>query len=174
VPGISNFHEINLRTYAVDERGVPGVWFLSLDADTRLGVWWGQTRFRLPYVYAHMSSDIDRKTGRIEYRSHRPGTDERLSSHFAYQPTGALRTAEPGSLEFFLVERYVLFSVDAHSRIASGRVHHPPYEYSDADTEVKDALFELNGLPRPGRPADHAIISPGVDVEVFALESTSR
>ena len=174
VPGISNFQEINLRTYAVDENGVPGVWFLSLDADTRLGVWWGRTWYGLPYAYARMSSQNDRDTGQIDYRSHRPGTDEQLASRFTYRPIGQPRTAEPGSLEFFLVERYVLFSADPQSQLATGRVHHPPYKYSDAEATATDALFELNELPRPDRPADHAIISPGVDVEIFALETASR
>ena len=33
LPGLSNFLEINLRTYVYDERGVAGVWFYSLDAN---------------------------------------------------------------------------------------------------------------------------------------------
>ena len=31
VPGLSSFPELNLRTYVVDKRGRPGVWFYSLD-----------------------------------------------------------------------------------------------------------------------------------------------
>ena len=171
VPGISNFQEINLRTYAVDENGIPGVWFLSLDANTRLGVWWGRTWYGLPYSFARTSYTRSQENGEIDYRSHRPGTDKRTASRFTYRSTGPRRIAEPGTLEFFLLERYVLFSADAGSRIATGRVHHPPYEYSDAESTADDALFELNKLPRPGRPPDHAVVSPGVDVEVFALET---
>ena len=37
VPGISNFHELNVRTYVVRD-GVPGVWFYSLDAAKALAV----------------------------------------------------------------------------------------------------------------------------------------
>ena len=33
MPGISNFMEMNLRTYVHDREGVPGVWFYSLDAN---------------------------------------------------------------------------------------------------------------------------------------------
>src|SRR3990172_1255020 len=33
VPGISDFNEVNVRTYVHDENGTPGVWFYSLDAD---------------------------------------------------------------------------------------------------------------------------------------------
>lgn len=174
VPGISSFQEVNLRTYAVDEQGIPGVWFLSLDADTRVGTWWGRTLYRLPYFYSHMSHEWNRSTGQVRYASHRSGSSERLASHFDYLPCGEPRTAEPGTLEFFLIERYVLFADAGRSRIAAGRVHHPPYVFSDAEVTANDALFELNGLPRPNRPADHAVVSRGVDVEVFALQSCSH
>ncbi|MGE9270967.1 MAG: DUF2071 domain-containing protein, partial [Verrucomicrobiales bacterium] len=33
LPGISWFHELNVRTYVHDQRGIPGVWFLSLDCN---------------------------------------------------------------------------------------------------------------------------------------------
>ncbi len=38
LPGISNFMEMNLRTYVHDRSGVPGVWFYSLEANQRLAV----------------------------------------------------------------------------------------------------------------------------------------
>lgn len=173
IPGISDFQEVNLRTYVVDENGVPGVWFLSLDANTRLGTWWGRTFYQLPYRYARMQHCWDRQTGRVDCTAQRSKTTEKLISRFCYQPSGPLAIAEPGSLEFFLVERYVLFARTRDAQIASGRVHHPPYQVCAAEAEGNDALFELNGLPRPHRPADHQLISRGVDVEIFALQPSS-
>jgi uncharacterized protein len=38
LPVISTTHELNVRTY-VHNDGVPGVWFLSLDACNRFAVW---------------------------------------------------------------------------------------------------------------------------------------
>ena len=35
VPGLSNFPELNVRTYVHDKNGVAGVWFFSLDAGQR-------------------------------------------------------------------------------------------------------------------------------------------
>ncbi|MFG0295490.1 MAG: YqjF family protein, partial [Maioricimonas sp. JB045] len=49
VPGISNFLELNLRTYVCDDAGRPGVWFYSLDASQPLAVWAARTFFHLPY-----------------------------------------------------------------------------------------------------------------------------
>ena len=42
-----------MRTYATLD-GVPGVWFLSLDATQPLGVWAARTLFHLPYLHARM------------------------------------------------------------------------------------------------------------------------
>jgi uncharacterized protein len=55
VPGISNFMELNLRTYVHDREGVPGVWFYSLDANQHLAVKIARRFFHLPYVFAHMN-----------------------------------------------------------------------------------------------------------------------
>jgi len=37
-------------------------------------------------------------------------------------------------------------------------------------TEWDDAALELDGLMRARREADHAVMSPGVAVEVFGLQ----
>jgi uncharacterized protein YqjF (DUF2071 family) len=36
VPGLSSFHEVNVRTYVHQDGCEPGVWFLSLDASNLL------------------------------------------------------------------------------------------------------------------------------------------
>jgi uncharacterized protein YqjF (DUF2071 family) len=171
IPGTVNFLELNLRTYVHDEHGTPGVWFFSLDANSRLAVhgarWW----YRLPYWPARMSAEIDAATNRVDYRSHRVGRPAESASRFLYEPRGALREAAPGSLEHFLIERYVLFAEVRPGRIASGRVCHPPYRFADASLRSwDDRLLELNGFPRAGREPDHAVVAEGVTVEVFSLQ----
>ncbi|MDP4593007.1 MAG: hydantoinase B/oxoprolinase family protein, partial [Beijerinckiaceae bacterium] len=56
VPGISDFMELNLRTYVHDKAGVPGVWFYSLDANQWMAVQIARRFFHLPYEYAKMKS----------------------------------------------------------------------------------------------------------------------
>ena len=55
VPGISNFHELNVRTYVHDAQGNPGVWFYSLDCNQPLAVQLARRLFSLPYVNARQS-----------------------------------------------------------------------------------------------------------------------
>jgi len=46
VPGLSDADQINVRTY-VHRDGVPGLWFLSLDANNPLAVWAARLGYRL-------------------------------------------------------------------------------------------------------------------------------
>ena len=172
LPGISDFLELNVRTYVYNEDGIPGVWFYSLDANQWLAVRAARRFFFLPYFDCRMKAEKASETAEIRYLSHRRGTTEDLSSCFQYRPQGTARQAKPGTLEFFLIERYVLFAGSPnHARPRTGRVHHQPYPLVDVDvTEWDDAVFELDGLTRPGREADHAVMSPGVSVEVFGLQ----
>ncbi len=166
LPRLSNFMELNVRTYVYDEAGMPGVWFYSLDANQPLAVKIARRFFHLPYEHAAMESSRT-AAGAIHYRSLRLGTAE--PTIFEYAPGAELPTAAPGSLEFFLIERYRLFAF-AHGRLRSGAVFHQPYPLCEASvTAWDDRLFALDGFASPGRAPDHLIMSRGVDVTIFPL-----
>ena len=170
VPYVSNFLELNLRTYAHDENGTPGVWFYSLDASRLLAVLVARMTFHLPYYWSRMATRADRE-GVITYRCRRWWGADRHQSEYRYRQTGPLTTAEPGTLEFFLVERYVLFSPLSEGRLTTGRVHHPPYQFAPCHlTQWDTSVFRVQGLEEPTGPPVHALFSPGVDVEVFPLD----
>jgi uncharacterized protein len=52
-----------------------------------------------------------------------------------------LRT-RPGSLEFYLTERYCLFTIDREGQPARASIHHVPWPLEEADAEI-----ERNDLP---------------------------
>ena len=166
VPGISNFLELNLRTYVHDSHGRPGVWFYSLDANQALAVKIAQTVFSLPYRHAKMEAKTDMP---IELHSTRTGQPRQT---FIYEPGEPIGHSEPGSLEFFLVERYLLFSYRAASqKLFMGRIHHEPYALHKPEVSAYSRdLFRLNGFEDPERGHDHALLSTGVDVSVYGLE----
>lgn len=171
VPGLSSFLELNLRTYAVDRAGRPGVWFYTLETHHRLAVFMARTFFHLPYRYADMNL---RHTGDawIHYhcQSRRKGVRQ-PGQAFAWRRHGTIRTAEPGSLEFFLLERYRLFAgPDRRSRLFSGQVRHRPYPVQSAELDHMDTrLFPLHGFPEPEGPPDAVHASAGVRVNVHPL-----
>jgi uncharacterized protein YqjF (DUF2071 family) len=173
VPGLSNFMEMNLRTYVHDHNGVPGVWFYSLDADQWLAVKIARRFFHLPYE--HAVTQFNRTAeGRIRYESLRTGARADGSRCvFEYAPGAALPEPGPASLEFFLVERYRLYS-SAPDGLRRGAVFHEPYRLCRADlSEWDENLLPLNGFAPTGRPPDHVLMSRGVDVTIFPLERVS-
>ena len=170
VPGISDFMELNLRTYVHDRAGVPGVWFYSLDANQWLAVKIARRFFHLPYKHAGMKSSRTPE-GRIRYEAVRTG--ERANGEtcvFEYAPAAELSQSSPDSLEFFLIERYRLYS-SAPDGLRRGAVFHHPYPLCRANVTAWDEhLLTLNGFTPRGRPPDHIVISRGVDVTIFPLE----
>ena len=74
---------------------------------------------------------------------------------------------EPGSLEFFLVERYLLYAARG-DRLWSGRVFHSPYRLRSASIHKVDESLVLAAGLEP-RPFVHSAFSEGVDVEIFPL-----
>ena len=134
----------------------------------RLAVWAARTFFKLPYFNAQMSAQYD-GMGAIDYSTYCKGTDCKRASRFRYLPSSEPISAEIGSLEFFLAERYILFA-EARKGLASGQVWHTPYPLSSAEVPIWDAnLLHLDQLDIPQRPPDLAHFSSGVSVDIFPL-----
>lgn len=180
-PGLSWFLELNLRTYVHTADGTPGVWFYSLDCNQPIAVQLARTFFSLPYVHARQRgvrpSALNNYTA--EFRSQRPplSTEQISGTHgwsnsFSYSaiPGSVPAPAEPGTLEYFLAERYVLFSRSARTgQLASGRVWHEPYKLAPAHVSAATSLFGDNGFSLP-EGFGHQMVSDGVDVSIFNLQ----
>jgi uncharacterized protein YqjF (DUF2071 family) len=168
VPGISDFLELNVRTYVYDQKGRPGVWFYSLDCNQWLAITAARVGYFLPYYDAEMSAE-DGADGLIDYRCRRRNSEKQ--TRFWYSGKGMARFAEPGTLDFFLIERYLLFTRDpASGDLFCGRVHHSPYPLLTPKLASFDTtMFEINGLPIPKGDPDAIHFSPGVDVKTYAI-----
>lgn len=141
VPQLSNFLELNLRTYVTaGDKG--GVFFYCLDASNPVAVAIARSTFRLPYYNARMQLADDGAT--IRYRSQRTHRGAAPAEvRVSYGPTGAVRLAEPGSLEHWLTERYCLYTADGRGRIYRGEIHHAPWPLQPAAAE-----FTTNTMPQ--------------------------
>ncbi len=167
LPWVSWFLELNVRTYVHDDHGTPGVWFFSLDCNQPLAVITARTFFKLPYFHARMNARHNEK-GVVHYECARQG--QREGSSFDYRRVGDVPAPQPGSLEFFLVERYVLFA-ETHRGLRVGRVQHVPYQLARLELSAFDDVPLLwNGFASPQRAPDHVIGSAGVDVRIGPLE----
>jgi uncharacterized protein YqjF (DUF2071 family) len=156
--------ELNVRTY-VRVQGVPGVWFLSLDASSPLFVLVGRTLYGLRYELARMAIAADRD--RVHYLSTRSGA----AFSATYEPTGPPRHASPGSLEHFLVERYRLFA-ERRGRLITAEVAHEPWPLQRAAARIELNRMAPPGLAFRGTPLLHFVRS--VEARISGPERLGR
>jgi uncharacterized protein len=169
LPSAFAFHflECNLRVY-VTRNGEPGVFFFSLDASSLAAVMAARMGWSLPYFHAEMSETMPEQT--IRYAVKRKSQVATLDVRWQPGPMLPLPLSEE-SLEFFLFERYLLFTQRGNS-IVRGQVYHTPYPvYSASILHVQESLCRAAGLPATDGPPPLAHWSPGVDVEVFDLRT---
>jgi uncharacterized protein YqjF (DUF2071 family) len=137
LPFFYKFCELNVRTY-VRYKGVPGVYFFSLDAASLPAVVGARTVYKLPYRHAAM---LIRSSGEsFEYSSSRLEPPRPANFQARYRPVSAPRVREKGSLEYFLTERYCLYTVD-HGQVRRAYIHHMPWQLQDAEAE-----FDVNTM----------------------------
>jgi len=165
VPLLSNLNELNVRTYVRTANGKPGIYFFSLDCDHWLAVKIAQSAFGLNYRHAELN--IRAEGNRIELSCLR--AQETEAANYIYEPHGKTTIATPGTIEFFLLERYTFFS-ERKKRLWAGQVYHPPYAFTSASvSEWSEAPFQWNQLlPTQSAPClVHAC--RGVAIEAFPL-----
>ena len=158
-PWTSAFPELNVRTY-VTHGGKPGVYFFSLDAASRLAVAVARALFHLPYHRAAMTVAVDGDWIRYESRRTADGSAARFGAR--YRPAGTVFHPIPGTLEYFLTERYCLYTVDAPAaiapqtrsraarRVARLEIHHPPWALQPAEATIDvNTMAEASGITLP-------------------------
>jgi uncharacterized protein len=166
---VRDFLEVNVRTY-VHAGGVPGVWFFSLDAQSRLAVWGARTFFRLPYHRARMRSET--RGASTSYSSARegPGGPAALEVRWAALDAEP-HAAEPGTLDHFLTERYALYGPLRGGGAYRVRVHHRAWPLRRARLDGLSSTLLRAARLDAGDPIPLVLASPeGVAVETFAKE----
>ncbi len=109
---ISNFDEVNIRTY-VKSNNKTGVYFLSIESGKRLSTWIARTASALPYRY----SNIQRTSNRYITTNSRYGDNLAID----YEPLEPIK--EKGQLDKWLTERYALFQ-ETDTGMNEFEIHH--------------------------------------------------
>lgn len=169
LPYFSSFPEINVRTYVtIDDK--PGVYFFSLDAHNRLAVEAARKLFHLPYFYAQIEVK-ESANNTTFYHSVRQDSRALQGQFLAeYRPSSPIRHAVPGTLEYWLTERYCLYCQDRRGRIYRGEIDHDPWPLQSAEADIS-----INSLPSSfgfKLPEDSPVLhfSKQLKVKVWALE----
>lgn len=174
LPWISAFHEINVRTYVHHKDANPGVWFFSLDASSTIAVAAARAMYHLPYFNAAIDFAAEGQTlPDVRFVTHREDSRGAMpaNAHIHYRPAeGPVGPAPEGTLEYFLVERYILYSIDDAHRLHRARVHHQPYPVQRADVlELDETLIWAAGIKRSDDvPLRH--YAREVNVKIYPME----
>ncbi|HMJ64736.1 MAG TPA: DUF2071 domain-containing protein [Candidatus Binatia bacterium] len=168
IPGLNAFEEINVRT-CVHYRGIPGIWFFSLDASKVIPAVAARTFFLLPYFKAQVK--FEQTAPEFHFSSARIGLP---AAHFrATWRTGVrLRDPDLESLAFFLVERYCYFAVQEGAVYAT-RIYHHPWILDEATVQSHTStMIGATGIPEPGA-APLAYFSRELEVDIWKPASAS-
>lgn len=156
VPGISNFHEINLRTY-ITRDNKPGVYFLSIEAQKLLAVFLAKNISGLPYK----KSLIKRSSNGMAntYSSINSVKGFSLESTFETNEGEYERTA----LDKWLVERYCLY-LDRNDKLFRYDIHHLQWEIKKIELKHLKLQYKAGDLVLKEKQPDFSHFSPGVRV----------
>lgn len=126
---ISNFGEINIRTY-VKFKGKTGVYFLSMEGGKKLSCFVAKTLSELPYRYSKMNRDVGTfKSSNTVYNDHFEvefGIKEKLS--------------QKTEIDKWLTERYGLFQ-DAKNFINEFEIHHIEWPVNNIEIKSKTISY---------------------------------
>ncbi len=164
LPWISQFPEMNVRTYVRGPDGKPGVWFFTLEADRLAAVLAARATYRLPYRWARMRVADRGET--IEYRSKRKWPFGQGFARVAVKP-GKRIDAE--QFDNFLTARYRLYTTLA-GRIAFADIEHEPWALQNAELlQLDQDVVRHSSVPPPnGDPVLH--FSRSLDVRIGRLQ----
>ncbi|HEY2091843.1 MAG TPA: DUF2071 domain-containing protein [Thermoanaerobaculia bacterium] len=154
LPWISSFHEVNVRTYVHRDGRDPGVWFFSLDASSAIAVAAARAAYKLQYYNALIDFSASKDPmPLIDFDSRREDPRGQLPAHCRtrYQPTeGPITQAAPGTLDHFLIERYILYALDDDHTLYRARVHHQPYPIQRVNVlDLDETLVWASKVKRP-------------------------
>jgi uncharacterized protein YqjF (DUF2071 family) len=151
LPLAGSFVEMNVRTY-VSWKGMPGVYFLSLDASNHVAVLAARFLYMLNYFYAKMDWEQD-DDGWIRYRTTRRHSGAPIAEFKArYRPLGGLLSYDPNAIERWLSERYALYTVD-DGHVFRGNIHHPIWDLYPAEVDISlNTMASCWGIDLPDAP----------------------
>ena len=173
IPPTHRTLELNVRTY-VRYGGRPGVYFFSLDAQSRIIVEAARRWFHLPYHHAEMKMKCATYTRYESVRAHTGSPDAEFKA--VYRPVSMAAPSAHGSVEYFLTERYCLYSLDPYGRVLVGEIDHRPWPLQRSEGEFEcNTMAQDLGLELRGNPLMHYARS--LDVRLWppvAAESYSE
>ena len=153
---VSDFHEVNVRTYInMDNR--PGIYFLSIEASKLISAMLANSISGIPYEYAQVNRHADSHTIGFSSRNKKKNRDLELAVDIT---EGSLEKSE---LDKWLTERYCLYT-HRRNNICMFQIHHPEWPIQAMRLRHLRMNYQFGELNLLNMPVAHANFSPGVKV----------
>jgi uncharacterized protein YqjF (DUF2071 family) len=141
---VSDFYEINIRTYVTKENKC-GVYFLSIEAAKQISCFVAKSLSGLPYIKA--SIHVQKNSASYKYSS----INVAKGFHFDANFTIGERISNKSELDNWLTERYALY-LNIGQKVFRYETHHKAWdlnmvEISDLQTNYKIGGISLNRKP---------------------------
>lgn len=150
VSAMSNFTEVNIRTY-VTLQGKPGVYFISMEGDNQPAVFLARAISGLPYYFSANKMNLQQLTGPF--------------LAFDFEPGEAI--TDRTTADLWLTERYCLY-YEHRSGIYRYDIHHLPWPLQQVQLSNLQMAYPLMAnMPQPF-VAERFHYSPGVRVAAWA------
>lgn len=163
LPMVSDFPEVNLRTY-VRHGGKAGVFFLRIEAGKPLSVRLARALSILPYRHAAMArtAHADGSHGFALRSSH---------GSWALRYRVGAPIAQPSPLDLWLTERYCLYQ-PWRKGVQRYEIHHAPWPLAELELLQAPDLPAIAGI-LPAQPVA-CRFSPGVKVLSWPREAVAQ
>jgi len=149
---VSDFHEINLRTYVIKD-GKPGVYFINIEAQKRLSAFLSRRLSGLPYEKSIIVRGVN------TYKAENRLKQFFLDVEFAAKEAVTSKTP----LEKWLTERYALY-VDESGQLFRFDTHHREWKIRLIDIKKLNLNYKIGAIDLAAKKPDLAHYSDGVEV----------
>lgn len=149
---ISDFEEINLRTYVIND-GKAGVYFINIEAEKYLSAFIARKLSGLPYEKSNILRKGNRFTSKNQLKKFH------LEAEFNIQNKLESKT----ELDHFLTERYCLYLED-RNQLFRFDIHHKEWEIKNVEMKKLNLSYQLADNFRIETHSDLIHYSDGVKV----------
>lgn len=155
---LSNFHEVNVRTY-VENEGKKGVYFLNIEAEKLLACIIAKQLSGLPYQKANILRDKNKFYSQLDTKNFKLSIDFKIEENLT----------EKSALDLWLTERYCLY-INTKNRNYRYDIHHKEWEINNIELFNLETKYQLGSINLQQRKPDITHYSKGV--QVIAWEKT--
>ena len=152
ISAVSDFHEINLRTYVIKD-GKSGVYFINIESEKRLSAFISRKLSGLPYEKSMIKREAGKYSSLNAFRKFSLETEFEISEN----------TIEKTDIEKWLTERYALFLADK-GKLFRYDIHHKEWKIRSIELKKLKLDYKLQGLNLAEKQPDLVHYSDGVEV----------